>query len=218
MRELVERIKVKIVPYILIISVKIRNKWDRFRIKNNDFTIFACNCAAGCMYHDLGMRFDSPTIDLYIYPDDYILFLENPQYYFAQKIQFLSDDQKSEPFPVGILGEDSREIKIYFNHYESKDQAEKKWIERSKRVHWDNVYVIMSDQNGCTGETARKFDKLSYNNKVFYSSKLIDDVACLKIIPDNGRGEIKTLTHYINMWGKRYYAYKFDYVAWLNNR
>ena len=46
----------------------------------------------------------------------------------------------------------------------------------------------MSDQNGCTDEIARKFDELPYKNKVFYSSRKIEGVRCLHIIPDNGHG------------------------------
>lgn len=64
-------------------------------------------------------------------------------------------------------------------------------------MHWDNLFVIMSDQNNCSEKLAKEFDELSYN-KVFYSCKYIDGVKCLQLIPDCGRGEIHTLTHYIN--------------------
>lgn len=60
---------------------------DRKRLKNREFTILACNCVAGCMYHDLGLKFDSPTINLYIYPKDFINFLKKPQYYLKQEME-----------------------------------------------------------------------------------------------------------------------------------
>lgn len=214
-----EEIKKKVVPKILSTSIGIRNKIDRKRLRNRDFTILACNCAAGCIYHDLGMAFDSPTINLYIYPDDYIKFLKSPQYYIEQEISFLPEEEKTEPFPVGVIGGGTeQEVKIFFNHYKSNEEADKKWHERATRIHWDNIFVLMSDQNGCTEKMAREFDELPYAHKIFYSCKPIDGVKCLHLIPDCGRGEICTLTHYINMWGKRYYAYKFDYVRWLNQR
>ena len=42
------------------------NKKYRSELKNKDFTIFSCNCTGGVLYHDLGMKFLSPTINLYM--------------------------------------------------------------------------------------------------------------------------------------------------------
>ena len=44
---------------------KIRNKWERSKLKNSDFTIISNTCIAGKIYHDLGLRFLTPTINLY---------------------------------------------------------------------------------------------------------------------------------------------------------
>ena len=50
--------------------------WNRFekreakiaqsRIRNHDFSIITSNCCGGWIYHMLGMRFDSPTINTWI--------------------------------------------------------------------------------------------------------------------------------------------------------
>lgn len=78
-----------------------RNKIFRRRLKNRDFTIIANNCIAGCVYHDLGLRFDTPTVNLYIPFPDYILFLKNlKELVYAKFIQLPSVNGH----PVGLLG------------------------------------------------------------------------------------------------------------------
>lgn len=53
----------------------------RSRIKNTAPTIISNNCIAGIIYHNLGLKFFSPTINLYISGWDYILFVENLEDY-----------------------------------------------------------------------------------------------------------------------------------------
>ena len=80
---------------------KLHNKFQRLRLRNCDFTIIANNCTAGCVYHDLGLRFDTPTVNLYIPFPDYILFLKNlRQFVYAEFAELPSDNGH----PVGLLG------------------------------------------------------------------------------------------------------------------
>ena len=44
------------------------NRKKRSRLKNTDFTIIASNCCGTMMYHDLGLPFLSPTINLNLNP------------------------------------------------------------------------------------------------------------------------------------------------------
>ena len=44
-------------------------------------TIFSCNCTGGVMYHDLGEKFLSPTVNMYMPCEDFIKFCENYEYY-----------------------------------------------------------------------------------------------------------------------------------------
>lgn len=50
----------------------------RKRLKNNEFSIISNDCTGGVIYHDLGLRFTSPTINLFFEPyEDYLYFLSN---------------------------------------------------------------------------------------------------------------------------------------------
>ena len=78
------------------------------------------------------------------------------------------DKEKSEyaGYPVGILGSGNRIVHIWFMHgYKNFSQAKAKWEERASRIHWDNLYFIMTDREGSTEELAHKFDALPYRHK-----------------------------------------------------
>lgn len=79
---------------------KLVNFFRRLRLKNQKFTLFCNNCLAGCILHDLGMKFNSPTINLYIPFPDYIEFLENLEYYLSVPIKDITNNSK---YPIGWL-------------------------------------------------------------------------------------------------------------------
>ena len=53
----------------------IRNKIERRRLINTNFTIISQNCIGSIMYHDLGQKFLSPTINMLFEPSDFVKFL-----------------------------------------------------------------------------------------------------------------------------------------------
>lgn len=81
---------------------ELRNKILRKRLKNRDFTIIANNCLAGCIYHDLKLRFDTPTVNLYIPFPDYIFFLKN----LKQLVYAEFTEIPHKACPAGLLGGD----------------------------------------------------------------------------------------------------------------
>ena len=81
--------------------------------------------------------------------------------------ELIEDKSTGMDYPVGSLGNGDRKIRIYFLHYDSFVQAKEKWDQRKARIHWDNLYFIMTDGNKCSEETAREFDALPYEHKAF---------------------------------------------------
>ena len=53
------------------------NKRNRARFHNPDVSILSMNCIGGVLAHDLGIRFNSPTVNLYMRAEDFIRFCEN---------------------------------------------------------------------------------------------------------------------------------------------
>ena len=71
------------------------------RLRNKNFTVISNNCIAGCILHDLGMRFDTPTINLFIPFPDFIQFLRNLKENLTKEIVDISGDS---PYPIGLMG------------------------------------------------------------------------------------------------------------------
>lgn len=50
---------------------------NRMRLKYNSPTLVCSNCTGGFIYHWLGLRFNSPFINLFLWPKDFVCALEN---------------------------------------------------------------------------------------------------------------------------------------------
>ena len=111
------------------LKAKLRNCVIRFREqiylqslrkknRNLNPTIVCNNCVAGVIYHNLGLRFNSPTINLFIKGADYLEFVKHFRYY--SNCDLIDVCDPSLPYPVGKLiakDEEHRDIVIYFQHY-----------------------------------------------------------------------------------------------------
>ena len=116
-------------------------KGIREKNQNKNPTIISNNCIAGIIYHNLGLKFFSPTINLYISGWDYILFVENLEDYL--KCELIEKKNSGKDFPVGILlGGEIEDIEINFLHYKTFQQAEEAWNKRKQRVNFDNLFFI----------------------------------------------------------------------------
>ena len=120
---------------------------EEFRnsITNKDFTLIARDCVGGILYHQLGLKFLSPTINLFFIPEEFNYFCLNLKEYINGELVELKKD--SAPYPVGLIypkknSSISRPVRVDFMHYETFTQAADKWNERKQRINWDNIYVL----------------------------------------------------------------------------
>ena len=93
------------------------------------FTIIASNCCGTMMYHDLGLPFLSPTINLNIGMEDFVRMVENLPWYMEQEIVEVKEKSSC---PIGMLGD----VRIGFIHYDTFEEAIQKWEDRKKRINW----------------------------------------------------------------------------------
>ena len=66
--------KVKIIVLNLYRRILYVNKLKR--IIDSNTTVISNNCFAGRIYNDLGLPYNSPTVGLYFFYPDYIVFLQ----------------------------------------------------------------------------------------------------------------------------------------------
>lgn len=187
------------------------NRPNRKRLTNTDPTIIASNCNGGFIAHDLNLRFNSPFVNLYLMPKDFIRYLKKIEFYQQQNLTFV---QTEKAYPVAKLGD----ITLYFMHYHSKQEAEQKWNERSKRMDLDNLFVMMTERDGCEHQDLIEFDALPFKNKVVFTHKHYPEIKSAAYIQGfENAGKVGNLFEYTGLNGKRYYD-QFDYVSWLNKR
>ncbi len=182
----------------------------RRRLKNNDFSILSANCCGTFIYHDLGLPFTSPTINLTIEMDDFVKMAGSLKWYMGQKLMQAEDRAQH---PVGMLGD----VKVHFIHYQTFEEAARKWEERKTRINWDNLFVVGTDKDGCTYETIRRFEKLPYKNKVIFTHVRYPEFPSAYYIKGfEGEKELGVITYFKNQFFKRRYLDDFDYVSFLN--
>ena len=140
-------------------------KKQRQRLSNQDFSIIASNCNGALILHDLGLRFNSPFVNLWMKPKDFIKMLKDIQYYMSRELVFTKED--GIDYPVGLLDD----IRIYFQHYKTEQDAKSKWEDRAKRINYSNLFILFSDRDGCTESDLKEFDQLPYQNKVVFVNK-----------------------------------------------
>lgn len=197
------------------ISRKIyRNNLEKRKLNNTNFTILSNNCIGGVIYHDMGLKFLSPTINLYIVPNDFVKFLGNLDYYLKQEIVKTTSDL---PYPVGKLDD----IKIFFKHYRNIEEAKQKWNVRKQRINYNNLYVMMTDRWCLSYNNLKKFDNLPFKHKICFTARPYPEFSsCVYVKEKSSNGHVGIITDIISLTGKRLYQYaeNFDYIKWLNQR
>lgn len=192
---------------------KIYNHLNRIRLKNRDFSLIASNCNGGCILHDLALPFNSPFVNLWMKPSDFIKFCQRVDYYLAQTFVFVKEDGIS--YPIGQLDD----IRVYFQHYKNAEEAEKAWRRRAARINKGNLFFLCTDRDGCTYDDIRAFDSLPYPNKVIFCHREYPEFRSAVYIPGfENRNSVGMCMHFVNdkTWRKYYDA--FDYVSWFNGK
>ena len=186
--------------WIAKIYEKVSDAWYRMRLKNDNFTIITDTCIGGVMYHKLGKQFLSPTINLWMYDEDFYKIITNVCLDIFNRHLFkfidLSDDYTEE-------------------------EANKKWVERTKRIYRDNLFIICADlpnTRKITHEDMVSLKDIPCRGKVVFSIRKYDDIDYIVPLPKDPNGD------YVNSYmfdkSKYFQRYRweeaFDWVHWLN--
>lgn len=94
--KLIIRIKSKIKTKITVFLRRIFFiKKLRKRLKNKNFSIIASNCNGCVITYDLGIRYNSPTVNLYFKPREFIELCSNLEFYMNQSLVQIYDNEYS---------------------------------------------------------------------------------------------------------------------------
>lgn len=192
-------------------------KKKRRKLHNTTPTIIANNCVAGIVYHDLELPFNSPTINLQLFPKDFLRFVVRLEEYLQCELEEVFDERFH--YPIGELRLDQESIRLYFVHYETFEEAKEKWIERCRRVDMNNLFIVFLHRGRVYPSTDiyQMFRQLPYKNKVMltYPVGILDrDLVPyfsrrLKNIPGK-------MLEYPHLYSKKRYIDRFNFVKFFN--
>lgn len=169
------------------------------RLIPDDVTIISSNCLAGRIMQDKGMKYNTPTLGLFIMGPDMNEFLLHLKHYLLEsKIEFQShskwscmDERRarwSHWYPIGWL--DGGKVEIHFLHYHTEQEAAEKWYRRAKRVDFNNLIVLVSQQNLSSVDDIIEFCKLPIQNKYIFSSEDIKNDSVIYMSEFAGKGQV----------------------------
>lgn len=186
------------------LHLKIRRSF----LRNKSLTIISNNCIAGFLYHDYGMRFNSPTINLFINAYDYNRFLD----YIVAKApitDIVDITRPEDDCPQGLLNGD---VRISFVHYPSFAIARQKWLERVQRIDYDNMLVIYC-QASVREDILVDFDNQPINNKIALVNKEYPQLdSCIVVRGFEKDDKLGYIFDKYKWYGLTYY----DQVDWLS--
>ena len=91
-----------------------------------------------------------------------------------------------------------------------------KWESRLKRVNYNDLRIVMTENDGCTYEDLIAFDKLPYKHKVVFTHKPYPEIKSSFYIPGFEKlGRVAYAMGWKGLWGKRN-CDCFDWVKFLN--
>lgn len=186
------------------IKNKLYERRIRKKIKNDNFSIICSTCIGGIIYHRLGKQFLSPTIDLWFNQKEFIRFASDLKKYLDAELVFVKG---IKDYPVAYL----HDVRVFFMHYSSENQAREAWERRKRRINYDNLYIILNDIDGITEEDIIKLRDIKCSNIVVLSNKNHCGLEYVQPILTKGRFTDK------DKYGIRTYEKQWDYVAWLNS-
>ena len=157
----------------------------------------------------------SPTINLWINKEDFIIFVKNLKGFLSAELIELKSSEQS--YPVGIIKYNNQSVTINFMHYKTFEEAKEKWDERKKRVNFNNIFIIQLIGENLTNEDIDKFNSIPFTNKLLITyenntnnKNIITHPVFLK---DYIPGKI---LRYKSRFSLKRYMDDIDYVSFLN--
>ena len=140
------------------------------QLMQNPPSIISRHCWGGILFNQLGLKFNSPFVNLFLLDSDFNKLSKNFSHYMRQELFFEREEYEHNlniNYPIAKLDD----ISIYFNHYTSFEEAKKKWDERKERINYDNLLFETTTENR---GIALDFDSISLPHKLCFHNGNID--------------------------------------------
>lgn len=210
----VDKLKNRIETYNPL-AIARRNKM-RKRLKNSDITLLTPNCLGGILFHDLGLRFMSPTVNLMMTQRDFLQFLLHMDEYLNGEFEFYSDPKYTCPCAY-LRARGVTDIIVHFTHYSTEEDAVKYWNNRKERINRDNVFVFIEERDGITESELRMLTQLKVKGVVAFTCNQYENMPYAVYLPQyHADGEVGNILVRNYLDDSREYEKYFDFVGWFN--
>ena len=188
-----------------------RRKKMRARLKNSSISFLAPNCIGGILFHDLNLKFMSPTVNLMMTQPDFVKLVLDLEYYREKDLVFFKHPEYT--FPCARLGD----ITVHFTHYATAEEAEKKWHERFDRLNKDNIFIFLEERDGLTKDEMLAIGELNVKGIVVFTANEYPDIPYALYLPKyHDDGEVGNILSRKYLDDSREYEQYFDFVKWFN--
>ena len=147
------------------------------RLNTHDFSVISQNCIGGVFYHDMGLQFTSPTINLFFTCPDFVKFVLSMDHYLGMDLRMTW----GEEYPIGYLDD----IAVFFQHYETCSEAKEKWETRKSRIKKDRIVVLCTDRDGFNENAYEQWKHVKYPSILFSALKRVG--CCVVYYPQYGK-------------------------------
>lgn len=193
------------------LAVARRNRM-RAQMTNTTMTFLCPNCLGGILFHDLGLQFRSPTVNLMMEQQDFVRFVLHMDEYLAKDFEFFDHPEYS--FPCAHLGD----ITVHFTHFKTKEDALAKWQARSARIDRSNMFIFALERDALTYEDIAALGNLSVRGIAVFTAHEYPNLPYTIYLPElskDGRIEANVLQKSYKDDSRLYEKY-FDFVRWFN--
>lgn len=183
----------------------------RGALRNKQPSFLCPNCIGGILFHDLGIQFRSPTVNLMMTQTDFAKFVLDMDAYLQKDLEFFHT--KEYDCPCARLGD----ITIHFTHYHTREEAAAKWKERAGRLDRENLFVFLTERDGLTKEMMLRLGGIHARGLVIFTARDYPDIPYAVQLPAYQNGaEVGNILRKSWLTGKREYEDAFDFVKWFN--
>lgn len=180
------------------------------RLIKKEITILASNCLGGLLYHELGLRFLSPTVNTRFSSVDFVKFVTDLEHYLNCNLLIQEDN---ETFPVAMIDD----VTVNFVHYNNSKEATKKWEERKQRINWDNIFILLNDCDGLSEKELEQLDNSAFKNILVFTAKEYSNYRCAFCLPCfQGEKCVGNTMAKNLLTGEMKVEEYFDFVGWFN--
>lgn len=203
------------------IGSDVRSFFTARHFSGEDFTLLANDCTGAVLLNRLGMRFMTPTVNLY-FPNllEFLLFADKIAEY--SKLPLEEYSQRKHPWPFGVLHGSEGDVVVGLMHYRSFVEGKAKWEMRSDRILLDRIVVVLNLYKLPELEILNRFKRLKCRKLLITYPEFMStydreiNAACPNVLVIDGSAERCNAPHYSGCLGKRWID-TVDYLGFFCN-